>query len=257
MTDLITNFECPEHGEYNGVTKIFCGLELKPICPECQKEFDKKQLEIDKDDEARRQVLRLEAEARERERLYSEMNIGEKFWQESFETFKAYTSVLKKHLETCMSFANKPKGRMLLMLGGNGNGKNHLAVSILKKTGGCIYSVFEIELMLKKCYAVKEGESELYERLCNIQTLVINEIGKHKVGEWELNFLSHIINKRYENLMPTILISNTHLKENCPTKGCKDCFQRLLGNDVLSRIVETGEIMQFNEKDYRYLKREL
>ena len=249
-------FECSEHGEYTGTVLMYLGIEMKPICPECQRISEEK-LTIEKmDEEKRREEAAREFLIREQERHYAELNIGEKFWEESFETFNAYTPALKRYLDICIAFSNDPRGRMLLMLGKNGNGKNHLASSILKITGGCMYSVFEIELLLKECYSGKESESELYHRLCKTPMLIINEIGKHKVGEWETNFMSYIINKRYENLMPTVLVTNAHLKENCPQKGCSVCFQNLLGNDVLSRIVETGEIMQFNEKDYRYIKRE-
>ena len=249
-------FECPKHGEYTGTVLKFLGIEMNPVCPECQKIADEK-LAVEKlEEEKRREENARELAVREREQHYAELNIGKRFWEESFETFDAYTPVLMQYLDKCIAFANEPRGRMLLMLGKNGNGKNHLAASILKITSGCMYSVFEIELLLKECYSGKEGESELYHRLCKTPMLIINEIGKHKVGEWETNFMSYIINKRYENLMPTVLITNAHLKENCPQKGCSVCFQNLLGNDVLSRIVEDGEIMQFNEKDYRYIKRE-
>jgi len=245
-------FECHKHGKYTGrVTKYF-GVELNPMCPVCDKELEKlRELATEQEIE----IIRLE-NLEQKERFLTKLNIGKKFWNESFETFDAYTADLEKHLNTCKVFANDCQGRMLLMLGKNGNGKNHLAASILKHTGGYMYSVFEIELLLKECYSGRSSESELYRKFCDIPLLVINEIGRHKVGDWEMNFLSYIINKRYENLMPTILISNAHLKENCPENGCSGCFQNLLGNDVLSRIIETSEILIFNEEDYRYKKRE-
>jgi DNA replication protein DnaC len=251
-------YTCQKHGAYRGNPLIFLGSILDAQCPECDRE---KEEEIEKKEKMKEESARKVAEAmlrEEKEKHLIEMNIGKKFWDESFDTFNAYTPALKRYLETCIAFANDHQGMMLLMLGENGNGKNHLASSILHKTGGCIYSVFEIELMLKECYSGKreEGESKLYRRLCDVPVLAINEIGKHKIGEWEMNFLSYIINKRYENLMPTILISNAYLKENCPKKGCPDCLQSLLGNDILSRITEDGKIMIFNEKDYRYEKRE-
>jgi DNA replication protein DnaC len=119
-----------------------------------------------------------------------------------------------------------------------------------------MYSVIEIELILKGCYSRKNGELAFYRRLCKTPVLVVNEIGKHKPGDWEFNFLSYIINKRYENLKPTVLITNTHLKEDCPAGECPGCFHQYMGNDVLSRIVENGIIMHFNEKDYRRIKRD-
>jgi len=248
-------FECSIHGKYTSSPMKYLGRVFNPPCPACDKEITEKNTLEEKETAKRHK----EEIRKEKEYFFTAMNIGKKFWDESFNTFDAYTPDLKHYLNICRIFASDPQGRMLLMLGKHGNGKNHLAASILKKTGGYMYSVFEIELLLKECYSGKNSESELYRRLCNAPMLVINEIGKHKIGEWETNFLSYIINKRYENLMPTVLISNSHLKNSCPEseKGCPDCLQNFLGNDVLSRIVEDGEIMIFNEKDYRYKKREM
>ncbi|MCL2210812.1 MAG: ATP-binding protein [Treponema sp.] len=252
-------YTCEEHGVYRAIPTVLFGREFDANCPECMRIAEEEKEEEDAKREETLRKSREEEKRREYEEYLTEMNIGKKFWNESFETFDAYTPTLKRFKDVCLAFANDPQGRMLLMIGKNGNGKNHLATSILKKTGGNIYSVFEIELMLKECYSGKTGEPELYRRLCTIPVLIINEIGRHKVGEWETNFLSYIVNKRYENLMPTVLITNAHLKDSCPNKekGCPDCFQNLMGNDVLSRIVENGEIMLFNEPDYRYKKREM
>lgn len=257
-------YNCPIHGKYTGIPMKYFGRVWNAACPECSKENEERRAREEKEWNEKWNAVpnekSSEEEKEERERCFTEMNIGKKFWDESFDTFKDYTPDLQRYLKTCKTFAGNHKGRMLLMIGKNGNGKNHLAASILKETGGYIYSVFEIELLLKECYSGKneETEAELYRRLCNAPMLAINEIGKHKSGEWETNFLSYIINKRYENLMPTIFITNAHLKDNCPQKnGCPECLQQFLGNDVLSRIVEDGEIMIFNEKDYRYKKREM
>jgi DNA replication protein DnaC len=185
------------------------------------------------------------------------INIGKKFWDEDFTTFNAYTPELKRFFDICSAFVNDSSGRMLVMLGNHGNGKNHLAAAILKKMGGYMYSVVEMELLIRQTYTGKTSEHELYERLCNAPLLVINEIGRHKMGDWDQFFLSYIINKRYENMMPIILISNTHLKENCPNNGgCEKCFENFMSDDVISRIIECGEIMIFTGDDYRQKIRE-
>ena len=59
---------------------------------------------------------------------------------------------------------------------------------------------------------------------------------------------------KYENLMPSILISNKHLKDDC---SCPECLQNYVANDVISRIIESGQIMVFTGDDYRYKKREM
>jgi DNA replication protein DnaC len=107
--------------------------------------------------------------------------------------------------------------------------------------------------MLQQSYS-KEGGTRQYEieqELCTVPMLVIDEIGRTKGGRWEEEWMSYVVNKRHENLRPLILMSNKHLKEDCPSKGCPDCLQNWIGNDILSRIIEDGLVMEFTGEDYR------
>jgi DNA replication protein DnaC len=252
----VQEYQCSKHGKYEGrpytmklgrlgIDKIF-----DAACPACEKEGK------EREEKREAEHLKRQREIANEERIarLKEMNIGKKFWDEDFTTFNPYTPELQHFFNICTAFTSDPGGRMLVMLGNHGNGKNHLAAAALKKLGGYMYSVFEMELLIRKTYksTTTTNEWDFYNRLCNAPLLVINEIGKHKLGDWEQFFMSYIINKRYENMMPIILISNTHLKENCPDGGnCEMCFERYLGDDVISRIIECGESMTFTGEDYR------
>ena len=235
---------CPLHGPYEFNPIVWNGEIIYAGCPDCinghisEKEAGKEY-----------ELLNVEYEKRQKE-----MNIGRIFWDTSFNIFDAYTDELKAHLKTAMDFSKNPTGK-LVMLGSNGTGKNHLAVSILKKTGGVIYTAFEIGLMLRRSYNGDSKEWEVLKELCEVKLLVIDEIGRTKGSDWELNWLSHVINKRHENLLPLILISNRHLTHDCTQGGCQYCLERYFENDVVSRIVEDGIILKFTGDDYRYKKR--
>jgi DNA replication protein DnaC len=248
-------FECRKHGKYRGrpLRLPFLDEPHNPPCPVCGAERAAREAAArDREAAADRERLRLK-----RVKRLEDLNIGQKFWDESFETFDAYTPELKEHFEACRDFTKNHRGRMLVMLGNNGTGKNHLAASILKTTGGVMYTVYEIELLLRQSYAGETREYQVINRLCEAETLVIDEIGRTKSADWELNWLSHVINKRYGNCRPTVLISNKHLKDDCPRgdAGCPDCLQNWVGNDVLSRIIEIGLVMEFTGEDYRSKKR--
>jgi DNA replication protein DnaC len=241
-------FDCPKHGKYRGIpTKIFnffrkAELITIPECPECEREKQEK------------------AELGERERLinkYKQMNIGKKFWDESFETFDDYTDELKEHLATAREFAEKPEGK-LVMLGEHGNGKNHLAVSILKKTGGLIYRAYEIGLLLRQTINGTTTEYEVLTRLCETPLLIIDEIEKLKDSEAKNHWLSHVVGKRYDDMLPIIFIGNCHTKDDCKAeqKPCPKCIEYHLENDILSRIIEDGITMKFTGEDYRERIRE-
>jgi DNA replication protein DnaC len=240
-------FTCPIHGTYHGKPSKFswaAGIEASIIEPECPKCAEERKAQ-----EAEKELRR--TKDRELNRLKN-MNIGCRYWDTTFDNFSACTDELKHHLKVAKNFSNNPDGK-LVMLGENGTGKTHLAISILKKTGGVIYTAFEIGLMLRQSYDGDSREWVILKELCETKLLVIDEIGRSKGQEWELNWMSHIINKRHENMRPLILISNRHLRENCPRgkEGCDKCLEKFIDNDVISRITEDGIVLRFTGADYR------
>ncbi len=250
-------YECPQHGKYYGrpVYIAWCKREIDPMCPVCEEEKSAKYAAAEQIRLEEQQRQQAEANEQKRIEWLKGLNIGKIFWNESFETFNAYTPELQRHLSNCMAFAKEHKGRKVVMLGNNGTGKNHLAASILKVTGGVIYKIMEIELMFDKHVSGDIRRWEIIKKLCEAEMLIIDEIGRSKASEHELNWLSYVIDKRHENYMPLVLISNKHLKDNCPQNGCADCLQNFMGNDILSRITENGLIMEFTGEDYREKKR--
>jgi DNA replication protein DnaC len=239
-------FECPKHGMYHGKpVKFSWGGGTVILKPECLKCADERKLQ-EANEEARRKrqdaIVRLEM-----------MNIGKNFWASAFENFDAYNDELKHHLEVAKQFAERPEGK-LVMIGENGNGKNHLAASILKKTGGFIYTCYEIGVILRDCYNGFSSEAEFFNRVCNAPLLIIDEVDKIKETEAKHNWMSYIVGKRYNNMLPTIFIANGHLQDDCKSleKPCAKCLEHHLGNDVISRIFEDGISLKFTSEDYRY-----
>jgi DNA replication protein DnaC len=241
---------CPKHGDYLGKTDRVNlwgrGFDITTMCPVCEKEQKTK--------EEREEVERIK---------YSEiqamrnMNIDELFYESGFDNFKAYNAELREHLETCKTFAENPKGK-LVMVGENGNGKNHLAISILKKVGGVIYTAYEIGMMLRDCYNGNGNETDTFDHLCSVPLLVIDEVEKLKDSEAKKNWMSQVVGKRYNRMLPIVLIANGHVQSDCreKEKPCPKCLEYHLENDILSRIIEDGKILKFNSEDYRYKKRE-
>jgi DNA replication protein DnaC len=238
--------ECPEHGSYTGEAITFRlfgekSIEVKPSCPMCQKKLAAKKEKQEK----------IALKDREQAR-WKAMNIEQRYWPSSFDTFHAYNDELRQYLSICRTFAQNPRGK-LVMLGENGNGKTHLAVSILKVLGGVIYTAYEIGIKLRRSYGGDTKEWEVFEELCTTPLLVIDEVEKIKDSESNHHWLSHVVGKRYDRMLPLLFIANCHTQRDCRAeqKPCPRCLEYHLENNVLSRIIEDGIIMKFNNQDYR------
>jgi DNA replication protein DnaC len=244
------DIECPKHGIFRGkpIKGYWAfGFEdhiTNPECPKCAAEREEKEKWEEEDRRKRLEIARLK-----------DMGIRKRYYNTFFETFSAYNDELKKHLKIAMNYAKKPDGK-LVMLGENGTGKTHLAISIIRKTGGVIYTAFEIGVRLRQSYGGETQEWKILKELCDTEMLIIDEIGRSKGSDWDLNWLSHVINKRHECMKPTILISNRHLQADCPAGGCPKCLENFFDNDVISRIIEDGIVMKFTGDDYRKTKGE-
>lgn len=242
----VKTFICPKHGKYTG--EIFHHTlgehlhEMLPVCPVCQQEAEEKERREEQEAEKQRII-----------RKWQSMNIDDKYFESTFDNFDAYNDELQRYLKTCRVFAENPDGK-LVMLGKNGNGKTHLAISVLKKTGGVIYTAYEIGVNLRD-FNGKTKEREVLGELCTVPLLVIDEVEKIKDTEAKQNWMSHVIGKRYNRLLPVIIIANCHTQKDCTEpeqkKPCPYCLESHLESDVISRIIEDGIIMKFNSGDYR------
>jgi DNA replication protein DnaC len=242
--------KCEKHGDYTGTIRhyFFGGVdrELPSLCPACQKEIEEEK--------------RLEEQEAERQQIikkWRQMKIDERYYEVTLDNFDAYNDELKEYLETCRKFAKNPDGK-IVMLGKNGSGKTHLAVGVLKELGGVIYTAYDIGVNLRQSYNSKLKEHEVYDELCTAPLLVIDEIEKLKDSEAKQNWMSHVIGKRYNRLLPMIIIANCHTKKDCKEqiKPCPQCLEYHLESDVISRIVEDGIILKFSSSDYRMKIRE-
>jgi len=220
------------------------GTRFYEHCPECQKEA--KAREVSRELERVNENMAAELKA---------MNIEPEYRHATLGNFYAATSELKKNVEQVQKLI-EGKIRELVMIGKNGTGKTHLAVAAVKDFRGKIFSMYEISTRIRSTYTqrAKEDELSVVDELARTPLLVIDEIGRTKGSGAELDWLSYIIDKRHVRNIPTILISNKHLKKNCPEGGCLNCFDNYIGEDVMSRLFEDGLVLHFSGDDYRKKK---
>lgn len=191
-------------------------------------------------------------EKQRRLRYYRSKDSGvpQYFWNESFETFKPQNDNDAKNLKAVKDFCTLvPNRKVLLMYGKCGTGKSHLGASIIRECGGRMIDSDSLLLMVEKGGNFKSSESkfEILSKFSEYNLLVLDEIGRSMSPQKEKGYLSFIIRNRYNNKLPTVLI----------TTLTKSVFLKFLGEPVMDRLRETCIPLEFNGESYRPRKREI
>ena len=108
------------------------------------------------------------------------------------------------------------EGKGLLLVGGIGTGKTHLAVGILKELiarRGCVCLFCDYRELLKQIQnsyndSVQATELGLLRPLFETEVLVLDELGAVKPSEWVWDTVSLILNTRYNDNRTTIFTTN-------------------------------------------------
>jgi DNA replication protein DnaC len=149
------------------------------------------------------------------------------------------------------------EGRGLLLMGGCGAGKTHLAVAVLVeiihsgKPGRVLFCNFQdliqdIQASFDADAAM--GKSEILRPLLEADLLVLDELGSVKPTQFVQDLLYYVINSRYNTVRPTIFTTNAF--DDAGADG-----QRLvdkIGDRLRSRLYEmTEQILMKGVDDYR------
>lgn len=204
---------CPIHGEYAGELRRYLSQEFPSGCPHCAVERAEK--------ERREAEARAEAEHhRARARCYQSAGLPLRFWERDFEGYRARTAEQRKALATVRCYAEHfatvaERGICLLLCGGAGTGKTHLAVALAKALLDEGYTVrfAGVRAILREIRDAwrpdaPDREGDVVDRLVGHDLLIVDEVGMQFGSETEKLLLFDVLNGRYENLKPTVLISN-------------------------------------------------
>ncbi|WP_411835648.1 ATP-binding protein [Pseudomonas chlororaphis subsp. aurantiaca] len=231
---------CDTHGQFEQKVFSVLGRELKTGCPECQR--------IRNEEEAARAQVQ-EAQAmrlRMAEKLGAAL-IPKRFVGKTFSGYIADTAEQQKALKTCVRYAAEFKqiaeaGRCLLLLGKPGTGKTHLSVAIAneimaKSSATAVYRTIGSVLQAIRAtydHTSDQSESQILSSLISPSLLILDEIGvsKEKPSDFELTTLFSIINGRYEELRPTIIVSNLDARALATAIGDR-CADRLREGGVI------------------------
>lgn len=161
----------------------------------------------------------------------------------TFDTFTTSTDAQEGALVACREYAevfadHLKIGRGLILLGNVGTGKTHLACAIVQhavrefEAWAVVTSAAEICRVMKGSFgkAAAYTESDVLEELSSSDLLVIDEIGVQSASDFTPGVLSDVIDRRYQYLRPTILVSNRTAME----------LPRFVGDRAVDRMRQGG-----------------
>jgi DNA replication protein DnaC len=239
--------DCPIHGRVEAIR-----YKMFPSSPiECKHCVDEKQ------ERDRKASEELERQRRMGDKILSYLEasgIPPRFMPATFDNY----SPQNKESERCLSFCKKyvedfqeslNSGGGMILCGNAGTGKTHLACSITKNVirKHCVsakfISVSEACRSVKETYNPKSAitERQAISKLTSPALLVLDEVGVQYGSDTEKNILFEIINARYENMRPTILISNLALP----------ALTEYIGERILDRMKQGGTVLTFGWNSYR------
>lgn len=210
--------ECQKHGTY--VAFIRKTSDTASGCPDCYSEAQVRR------DQAEQQTMYARNAEERLERKLGASLIPKRFMGKNFDDYVAETPAQKANLSKCVEYAEQfpqhlEDGRCIVMTGTPGTGKTHLAAAIaghviVNHAATAVYrTVGGLLQYIKGSYGDRSEytEAQAFASLVEPSLLIIDEVGATKPTEFELATLFAVINARYEEQLPTIVISNIDAKE--------------------------------------------
>ncbi|HHA1989102.1 TPA: ATP-binding protein [Enterobacter hormaechei subsp. xiangfangensis] len=131
--------------------------------------------------------------------------------------------------------------------GAPGTGKNHLAAAIGNHLLGAGHSVLvvtipDLMLRVRECYDDGQSESSLLNDLCNVDLLVLDEVGIQRGSSGEKVIINQVIDRRLSSMRPVGILTNLNHGELVNTLGAR----------VMDRLqMDGGNWVNFDWESYR------
>lgn len=182
------------------------------------------------------------------------VGITKRFLPCSFDTYKPQNAAQSEALEFLSKLKNDWAEFVFISSKVCGTGKTHLAVSTIRNmvwhgiTDVEFVSSASIFMKIKNTFSEKSAETEtdVIRDYCKKRWLVIDDIGVEKSSDWSLQVWYSIIDRRYQEMLPTIFTSNLSVAD----------IAEKIGPRIASRI-SSGAVFTIDGNDYRKQQRKM
>lgn len=238
--------KCEVHGEYTerGIAVLKNKITWTG-CTKCHEIASKKR---DEEEE----LIKKHAEQSLIERRFSQAGIPVRFREKTLDNFIANTNAKNKALSIAHDFVerfdqNYKNGMTMIFSGKAGTGKSHLAIAIahevMPKYTALYINALDAVRMIRDTWRKDSDKTELQvlEMFGSIGLLIIDEVGVQYGTENEQMLMFDIINRRYRDSKPMILLTNLDAKG----------FAEYLTERSTDRLKENGKWVTFDWESYR------
>jgi DNA replication protein DnaC len=236
---------CEKHGEYTATGRKLARREVWTVCPGCAAEREA-------DDQRLRELRAAELARADLEAKLEQVAIPARFIGKTLDNFHADNepqkyalTVARDYLENFDGYAKRGEG--LILSGMPGTGKSHVAGAILqgllpKRVGmyaTCMGIIRSVRGTWRKDSERSEGE--VLAMLRSVPLLVVDEIGVQYGTDGEQTILFDVLDGRYREMQPTVLLTNQD----------RAGLKQFIGERAYDRLTETSRWIPFDWPSYR------
>lgn len=242
-----TTKTCAKHGTYEARTANILGRVITGRCPACTAEEEAREAERAKRDAAAKANARIES-------LLSRSGIPPRFQSRDFDNYLAEEEGQQRALRVARAYADewdtmRKRGTCLIFSGEAGTGKTHLACAIanavIRRGSAALFmTVSDAMRAIKRSYDRDQGvsESDAIAALVEPHLLILDEVGMDYGTEHSKALLFDLMNKRYEQLRSTIVLTNLDAA----------ALREYFGERIMDRLREGGgKFLPFKWESHR------
>ena len=200
------------------------------------------------------------------------LGVPERYADESFATYKPTHLTQETALILARGFATEwpmNRGEGLTFVGAVGTGKTHLATCILracaeKGATGIFVNTRDLLKAMRDSFNGKAGaptEEEILRPVLRSDLAILDDVGAEKPSEWTFEQVEHIISKRYDASLSTLVTANYLFERAAPRaaggygtpsfESMKECLADRIGERSASRLQQMTRRVDLAGDDWR------